>query len=260
MSDWAVILGASSGFGGASARALAKAGLNIFGIHLDRKATMPNIDAIIHDITATGRQAVFFNINAADSSKRTETIAAIKNTTGTGDRVKVLLHSLAFGTLKPIITQDPAEAISQSQVEMTLDVMASSLVYWAQDLYRADLLTKGSQIFALTSSGGRRQWPTYGAVSAAKAALESYVRQLALELSSEQIAANCIQAGVTDTPALRKIPGHEQMIAHAGKINPGKRLTTPEDIAAAITLLGLSEQTWLTGNVIRVDGGEDITG
>ena len=260
MSDWAVVLGASSGFGGASARALAEGGLNVFGIHLDRKATMPNVEAIIQDITAAGRQAVFFNINAADSTKRTETVAAMVNSTEKGDRVKVLLHSLAFGTLKPVITQDPADAISQSQVEMTLDVMASSLIYWAQDLYRAGLLCKGSQIFALTSSGGRRQWPSYGAVSAAKAALESYVRQLAIELAGENIAANCIQAGVTDTPALRKIPGHEQMIENARKVNPGQRLTTPQDVAVAITLLGLSEETWLTGNVIRVDGGEDISG
>jgi NAD(P)-dependent dehydrogenase (short-subunit alcohol dehydrogenase family) len=260
MSDWAVILGASSGFGGASARALAKAGLNIFGVHLDRKALLPNVEAIIQDIAATNRQAVFFNVNAADSTRRADTIAAMKDAVGTGARVKVLLHSLAFGTLKPIVTQDAADALSQSQVEMTLDVMASSLVYWAQDLCRVGLLTKGSQIFAMTSSGGRRQWPSYGAVSAAKAALESYVRQLAVELSGEGMAANCIQAGVTDTPALRKIPGNELMIEHARKVNPGKRLTTPEDVATVVTLLGLSEETWLTGNVIRVDGGEGISG
>ncbi|UCD36684.1 MAG: SDR family oxidoreductase [Fidelibacterota bacterium] len=260
MSDWAVILGASSGFGHASATELAKAGLDIFGVHLDRRATLPNVKSIIQDITATGSKAVFFNINAADSARRAEAIAAMKETAGARGRVKVLLHSLAFGSLKPIISQDAGQAISQSQVEMTIDVMASSIVYWAQDLYRAGLIKEGSQIFAMTSSGGRRQWYSYGAVSAAKAALESYVRQLALELSSKGVAANCIQAGVTDTPALRKIPDNEKMIIHAQEVNPGKRLTTPEDVAKAIRLLGLSEDTWLTGNVIRVDGGEDITG
>ena len=142
---------------------------------------------------------------------------------------------------------------------MTLNVMASSLVYWSQDLYQAGLLRQGSQIFALTSSGGHSQWPFYGAVSAAKAALESYMRQIAFELASEGIAANTIQAGVTDTPALRKIPGSATMIDKALAANPAGRLTLPEDVAAVITRIGLSENTFMTGNIIRVDGGEDIT-
>ena len=86
----------------------------------------------------------------------------------------------------------------------------------------------------MTSSGGHRQWPSYGAVSAAKAALESYCRQLALELSANEISVNSIQAVVTDTTALRKIPGNEQMIINASNINPGKRLTQPDDIAKYI--------------------------
>ena len=257
MSDWAVILGASSGFGGATARALAGAGLNIFGVHMDRKGTMPLVEAVVQDITAGGREAVFFNMNAADAAKRTEAVATMLSKAG-GGQVKVLLHSLAFGTLKPVMGQSADETLTPPQVEMTLDVMASSLLYWTQELYRAGLIRKGSQIFAMTSSGGHRQWKTYGAVSAAKAALESYIRQIAVELSAEGIAANCIQAGVTDTPALRKIPGNEEMIDRALKLNPGGRVTQPNDIARAITLLGLSDDTWLTGNVIRVDGGEDI--
>jgi len=138
--------------------------------------------------------------------------------------------------------------------------MSSSLIYWAQDLYHAGLLQNGSQIFAMTSSGGSRQWKSYGAVSAAKASLESYCRQLALELSEFGIAANAIQAGITDTPALRKIPGNEIMIENALRTNPGKRLTVPDDVAKFIARVGLSENSWLTGNTIRVDGGEDITG
>ena len=118
----------------------------------------------------------------------------------------------------------------------------------------------GGHIFGMTSSGGHRQWKSYGAVSAAKASLESYCRQLAFELSEYNISSNSIQAGVTDTPALRKIPGNETMIEHALENNPGKRLTTPEDVASVISTLGMSNNTWLTGNTIRVDGGEDITG
>ncbi len=138
--------------------------------------------------------------------------------------------------------------------------MGSSLLYWAQDLFHAGLLQKGSHIFAMTSAGGHRQWKSYGAISAAKASLESYCRQLAVELAEFGIAANAIQAGVTDTPALRKIPGNKEMIKRALELNPGKRITVPEDVAKCIALLGLSEESWLTGNTIRVDGGEDIIG
>ena len=159
-----------------------------------------------------------------------------------------------------MIDTDSVNTLKQRQVEMTLDVMGNSLIYWAQELFQAGLLKKGSQIFAMTSSGGHRQWKAYGAVSAAKASLESYCRQLAFELSIHGIAANAIQAGVTDTPALRKIPENEKMIELALKLNPGDRLTAPEDVAKTIGLLGLSENSWLTGNTIRVDGGEDITG
>ena len=93
-----------------------------------------------------------------------------------------------------------------------------------------------------------------------KAALESACRQLATELAEDDIAVNAIQAGVTDTPALRKIPGNDEMIEKILTINPRKRLTTPGDIAKVVTLIGTSNDTWMTGNVIRVDGGEDIVG
>jgi NAD(P)-dependent dehydrogenase (short-subunit alcohol dehydrogenase family) len=257
MSDWAVILGASSGFGGATAKALAEAGLDICGVHLDRKSTMPNAEAVISAVKGAGREAMFINMNAADAEKRAEVVAQLKSK---GVRVKVLMHSLAFGALKPMLDDDPAASLTQPQIEMTLDVMASSLIYWTQDLYHAGLLQKGSQIFAMTSSGGHLQWVAYGAVSAAKAALESYMRQIAVEFAPRGIAANTIQAGVTDTAALRKIPSAAEMISYAQQKNPSGRTTVPEDVARAITLLGLNEDTRMTGNIIRVDGGEDVVG
>jgi enoyl-[acyl-carrier protein] reductase III len=167
---------------------------------------------------------------------------------------------LAFGSLKPFIADNDKERISKEQMDMTLDVMAHSLVYWAQDLAAKKLLKKGARIFAMTSSGGTRVWHSYGAVSAAKAALESHCRQLALELGKQQICVNAIRAGVTDTPALRKIPGHEQMIEIATARNPWGRLTDPKDVANTIALMLHDEANFLTGNTIGVDGGEDIVG
>ena len=112
----------------------------------------------------------------------------------------------------------------------------------------------------MTSAGGHRIWPTYGAVSAAKAALESHIRQLSVELAKKKITANSIQAGVTDTPALRKIPGNSDMIENTRRVNPHGELTTPEKVANAIATFCLSSTEWMTGNVIRIDGGEDIAG
>ena len=236
--------------------------MNIIGVHLDRKNTLSNVERIIHDIQSKGRQALFFNANAADPEKRKEVLnAAHEKLKGAPTPyVRVFFHSLAFGTLKPYLSNEPDGAITQPQMEMTVDVMAHSLVYWTQDMMRQKLLGKGSRIFAMTSSGGTRVWPTYGAVSAAKAALESHIRQLALELAPVGITANCVRAGVTDTPALRKIPGNEKMIETAIARNPSRRLTTPQDVAQAISSFCLQESQWMTGNVIGVDGGEDIVG
>ena len=96
--------------------------------------------------------------------------------------------------------------------------------------------------------------------ASSKGALLSLTKSLAIELAPDGIGVNAIQAGVTDTPALRKIPGNDQMIDFATKHNPSGRLTTPDDIAEYICLLSQSNNSWLTGNVIRIDGGEDIIG
>jgi len=263
LDGWALVLGASSGFGEATSLALARAGMNIFGVHLDRKATLVNVERIAGEIRSLGRQAHFFNVNAADPEKRAEVAAEMQTLLEErheAGRVRVMLHSLAFGTLKLFIADPIKEAVTQSQMDMTLDVMAHSLVYWAQELVGRGLMTRGGRIFAMTSSGGARVLPNYGPVSAAKAALESNVRQLAAELGPRGIAANSIRAGVTNTPALQKIPGNEEIMAQARRRNPGGRLTTPEDVAKAIVVLSHPDTYWITGNVIGVDGGEEIVG
>jgi enoyl-[acyl-carrier protein] reductase III len=258
-SKWALILGASSGFGAAASLALARIGFNIAGVHLDRRVTAENAGRIASEIQRLNRQALFFNLNAADPERRSEVIEACRRCalSGDGKGIRVMLHSLAFGTLKAYIAAGSG-AIRQNDMSMTLDVMAHSLVYWTQDLFAAGLLQKGAKVFAMTSAGGHRVWPTYGAVSAAKAALESHVRQLAVELAPFGISVNALQAGVTDTPAARRIPGSERMFAQALEHNPGMRLTKPEDVADFLASISLCESSWMTGNVLRIDGGEDL--
>jgi NAD(P)-dependent dehydrogenase (short-subunit alcohol dehydrogenase family) len=257
---WALILGASSGMGGATAKELARNGFDVFGVHMDMRSTMPNVEAIKQEIESQGRKAVFFNVNAADADKRAGVIQGIvEKTSEDGSFVRVLMHSLAFGALLPVIGENPKERLSQKQMEMTLDVMANSLIYWAQDLAAHNLLRRGSRIFAMTSSGSTRVIRSYGAVSAAKAALETHIRQLAFELAPLGVTANAIRAGVTDTPALRRIPEGTAMLERVMESNPSGRATTPEDVATTIAVLSDERLQWMTGNVIGVDGGEEIT-
>lgn len=254
MKSWALILGASSGIGAACAKKLAESGMNIYGIYLRKPQSV--IDELENYIKSQNVEVVFHKMNAMNDEKRLEVV----NNLAKLGYVKTFIHSIAFGTLKPMLSKNDNSTLNHKNIEMTINVMGSSLVYWTQDLYKANLLKQGTQIFSMTSSGGRRQWPSYGAVSMAKATLESASRQLAIELASEGIAVNTIQAGVTDTPALRKIPGNEKMIEFANKQNPSGRLTLPEDVADYVSLLSMSNNSWLTGNVLRVDGGEDIIG
>lgn len=259
---WALVLGSSSGFGAATAVALAEeAGLNVMGVHLRRSGDQDAFGETRTRIEAAGRRYVPFMLNAANPDRRKEALDKIAvEMNGSGFRV--LLHSLAFGTLKPFIAGSSDDAISPQNMDMTLDVMAHSLVYWTQDCLSRSLLGRGTRIFAMTSAGSQRVVPNYGAVSAAKAALESHIRQLAYELAPLGVTSNAIRAGVTDTPALRKIPGNERLVEGALARNPSGRLTTPQDVAHLIALLAKPGPgaDWLTGNVLGVDGGEEISG
>jgi enoyl-[acyl-carrier protein] reductase III len=255
---WALVLGASSGFGAATSLELARNGYSILGVHLDRQATMPAVRKLMHDIEHLGVKCEFHNINAADEVKRRElldTFAETHHREGKAE-IRLVFHSLAFGTLKPLVGRHDGEMITRQQLEMTLDVMANSLVYWVQEVVRRGLIGRGGRVFAMTSDGANLNLPYYGAVSAAKCALESYIRQLSIELGPRGIVCNAILAGVTDTPALAKIPGARNMLIAAGMKNPLGRVTTPEDVARAVLVLMQPGAEFINGNTVGVDGGE----
>jgi enoyl-[acyl-carrier protein] reductase III len=256
---WILVLGASSGFGAATARAFAKAGWGVFGVHLDRRGGMPAVEALIAELRACDVPVVFHNGNAADDEERAKAVASLSAAVNAdGGTVGALLHSLAFGTLRPYF--DEQNPLGRRHMEMTLDVMAHSLVYWSQDVVNAGLMGEGGRIWAMTSAGSLAMWPSYGAVSAAKCALESHCRQLAIELAPRKITANAIMAGVTRTAALERIPGADALAEAALARNPHKRLTTTDDIANCLVAFASPATAWLTGNVIRLDGGESVAG
>jgi len=253
---WGLVLGASSGIGRACALAMAQQGMNVIGVHFDTAAMRDSVAGLEEELLSYGVQAHFHNVNAARKAVRQEMADTVAEVTE-GAGLKILLHSLAFGTLVRYLPagEDGAQ-LSQRQLEMTMDVMAHSLVYWTQDLVAAGLLPPGAKVYAMTSAGAVQHLPSYGAVSAAKSALESHVRQLACELAPRGVAVNALRAGVTLTPALRRIPEHAEFSRDSARNNPHHRLTTPEDVAEAVVLLSRTDSSWITGNTIGVDGAE----
>ncbi|MBC2877574.1 MULTISPECIES: SDR family oxidoreductase [Streptomyces] len=257
---WALVFGVSSGIGRQTARALAEAGCNVIGVHFDLADGRESAERDARELAGLGVEAHFFNRNIAAKEARAELVPAVRDlTSGTG--LRVVLHSVAYGTLTSLLPGqggDGSPGVTPKQLTMTVEVMGHSLVYWIQDLVKAALLPRGAKVFAMTSAGGSRVLGGYAPVSAAKSVLEAHVRHLAVELAPHGVAVNAIRAGTTVTPALRRIPGSERLIARCRDINPGGRLTRPEDVADAIVTLSATDSSWLTGNVIGVDGGEAL--
>ena len=303
--SWALILGGSSGFGLATAQKLAREGMHIAIVHRDRRGAMPRIDAGFDEIRACGVELRTWNADALDPAGRDAILDEIAASTGMPGRVRVLLHSIAFGNLKPAAPVPPASrddverlaaavdlpgdalgkaidvlfeegvdtldglasaptygsaTLDEEDLARTIHAMGTSLLSWTQGLLRRRLFAEDARVFGLTSEGNTIAWRGYGAVSAAKASLEAVSRTIAVELAPYGIRSNVIQAGVTDTPALRAIPGHTKLRASARRRNPFGRLTTPQDVANVIYLLSTDEAAWINGALIRVDGGEHVSG
>lgn len=256
-----VVLGASSGIGRACALRAAEEGAAVLGVHLDTAAREDAVADLDRGLRARAADVRLVNANAAAEQTRRDVVQLLAAGVPARPRT-VLLHSLAFGSLLPFVAPpgEDGDLLSPRQMTMTLEVMAHSLVWWVRDLLAAGLLPPGSHVVAMTSAGDARVSPSYGAVSAAKSALLSHVRQLAVELAPYGVAVNALRAGVTRTPAFARIPGSDAIAAAAVARNPHGRLTEPRDVADAFTGLVAARTSWVTGNVLGVDGGEVLTG
>jgi len=301
---WALILGGSSGFGLATAKKLAQHGMNVCVVHRDRRGAMKRIEPEFDKIRAFGHGFLALNVDALSAEKRPEVLEALKGAMGAQGRVRALLHSIAFGNLKPLapVVEDerPQQAVVQladslgidpgvlrekidaafedgalplynlakplygqhllddDNVAHTIFAMGTSLISWVRDVHAGGLFAQDARVFGLTSEGNEVAWRGYAAVSAAKTALEAAARSIAVEYAPYGIRANIIQAGVTDTPAMRAIPGSLQMKANAQLRNPFRRLTQAQDVASFIYLMCTDEAAWVNGALLRVDGGERI--
>jgi len=304
--SYALILGGSSGFGLATAQKLAEHGMNLCIVHRDRRSVMKTIEPEFEKLRGLGVELHTWNVDATSAEKREQVLDELGKVLGEAGKVRVLLHSVAFGNLKllapekvrertaskalaerlgidPEKLEEVAEALlgegedglhavghapeyparqflDEDDFARTILAMGTSLLGWTQGLFARGFFAPDARIFGLTSEGNEVAWKGYAAVSAAKVSLESLARSIAVEFGPYGIRCNVIQAGITDTAALRAIPGNSQLKAQARLRNPSGRLTTPRDVANVIYLFSLEEASWINGEVIRVDGGEHISG
>jgi NAD(P)-dependent dehydrogenase (short-subunit alcohol dehydrogenase family) len=277
--QWAVILGGSSGFGLATAQRLAEQGMSLCVVHRDLRAALARIEPEFEKIRGTGAKLITFNADALDAEKRRHKLLvaerAVERHTARelAARLGIAAEEVQEAVDEIFAAGDPhAHAMAsppaysnkrfldEDDFLRTIHAMGTSLLGWVQEIFARELFDDDARVFGLTSEGNQLAWKGYAAVAAAKVSLESLARSIATEFGPYGIRANVIQAGITETPALAAIPGSDQMKAQARLRNPLGRLTTPRDVANVIALLSSDEAGWINGEVIRVDGGEHISG
>lgn len=252
--EWALIVGASSGMGKAIAEEYARQGLNLLLIHRDSRARMEDLSREFETLKSHGVEVFSYNINALEPAEIARMLERHQNV-----RFRVLVHSLALGNLRAFSLDAEANAPAEkTDFDITLDAMAFNIWQWVKQVLHYQLFLPDARVIALTSEGNKRHLPGYGLVAAAKAALESIIRYMAVELAPAGVKVNAIQAGVTDTPALKRIPGAEKLLVQAEKRNPQKRLTKTSDIAQIALLLATEEASWINGSILVADGGESL--
>jgi enoyl-[acyl-carrier protein] reductase I len=208
-------------------------------------------------MASEGIRCIAYNCDALNAAKREEVLEGMGTVLGPTGKINVMVHSIARGNLKPM--GGYSGALSHQDLVLTIEAMAISLYDWSRALLERDFFAVDSRVLAFTSEGNKKALEGYGAVAAAKAALEAICRNLALELAPQGVRVNCIQAGVTITDSFERIPDCERIKAHALKRNPFGRLTLPSDVADVAYLLSRSEAAWITGTVIKADGGESLS-
>jgi NAD(P)-dependent dehydrogenase (short-subunit alcohol dehydrogenase family) len=255
--QWAIILGGSSGFGLAAVEKLAAHGMNIAVLYRETSAADRLLKEKFSGLAAGAAVRIdAYNMNALDPDSRQIFLQQFADRAGRTHSVRLLLHSIARGNLKPLIDQSESESLSVDDIRFTTYAMSTSLLDWARLLLKEGHFQQEARIIGLTSEGAHKYWDGYAAVSIAKSTLESLVTYMAVEFGKFGLKTNLIQAGISATPSLRRIPSSDQLLELATKRNPLGRTTRPEDVAGAIYLLCLDEASWINGSIIPVDGGE----
>lgn len=171
-----------------------------------------------------------------------------------GERVEMAVHCAVDAYASPCLSADP-KAFTRAVTTNGL-----SLLYLVQAL--DDLLDRGSTIFFFTSRGGRIVVDNYAAIGVGKAATEALIRYLATELAPRGIRVNSIAPSIVGTEAVRRIFGEqasESLLEHARSANPSGRAVQPEDYTELIRYLASPAAAFITGQVVFVNGGANLS-
>src|SRR5207244_5810224 len=209
----------TGGIGRAIALRFAHAGAERVAVGYMRNDTAAEEAA--EELRAAGAEPVLVRGNVA-SSRVAEQVAAL-------GPLRALVHSAATGVIRPALETE------EKHWDWTLAANARALISLAQAA--AAQMEPGASIVGISSLGSSRVLENYVLGGASKAALESVVRYLAVELAPRGIRVNAVSGGVVETGALDHFPNREQMLSWSAKRTPAGRLVEPDDIAAAVEFL-----------------------
>ncbi len=244
----ALVTGGSRGIGRAIAVRLAEMGVDVAINYLRQNTRALETAKMIEE---TGARALILKGNVAESKQVAAMFEEIQKTFG---HLDILVSNAASGVLKPALE------LTMRHWHWTMDINAATLIPLAQHFNAIKKPNSTGIIIAVSSLGAIRAIPNYTAVGASKAALESIVRHLAVELAPKNIRVNAISAGAVDTDALKHFPNREEILRESLKRTPAGRLTTPEDVADAAIFLCSDLAKMIQGQTIIVDGGYSVLG
>ena len=242
----ALITGGSRGIGRAIALDLAESGVDIVINYVRHRR---DAEATVAAIEEKGVSCLAVKANVAKDENVERMFAEIKERY---NHLDILVSNAASGVLKPVME------LTTRHWDWAMDINARALLTLSQ--HAVKMMSPGSRILAVSSLGAVRAVPNYTVVGSSKAALESLVRHLAVELGGRGITVNTISAGVVDTDALKKFPNRDEIIGESLRRTPLGRLTTPEDVAALAHFLCTDRSGMITGQTLVVDGGYAIQG
>ena len=159
----------------------------------------------------------------------------------------VVVHNAATGVIRPALEAE------DKHWDWTLNANARAFLSLARAL--APKMPSGGSIVAVSSLGSTRVLANYVLVGTSKAALESLVRYLGVELAPRGIRVNAVSAGVVETGALQHFPNREEMLRAGRERTPAGRMVEPEDVAGAVAFLCSSDAAMVCGHTLVVDGG-----
>jgi len=162
-------------------------------------------------------------------------------------KLDILIHNAALGVFKPTLE------LRANQWDLTMNINTRALLLLAKNCL--GLMKEGGQIIAISSLGSHRVIPNYGAIGVSKAALESLVKYLAVEMAEHGIRVNAVSGGIIESDTIKKIPEHEKMLSEVREKIPAKRMGRPEDMANAVAALASDLCSWIYGHILVVDGG-----